>query len=220
LESLEEFSAERKIAKREGKINNSVCKIQPNPLFFNLHPNSEGMSSFNFLNLPEELRNEIYRHVLVSPTDLVIFNTTPNLAFCCCDTLFVHNEGPTFYGGNESRVFTNQLPKGLRKCNTKELPARAPCSLNLPKSTVKTFGNFFQWHPNIALLRTCKQIYQEALRIVYGENRFCFDERFLLVLDKDFSDTNLLSGPAFISATAICFDFRTCTLEIHKLVTS
>jgi hypothetical protein len=165
------------------------------------------MASPNFFNFAREIRDEIYEYALVSPSNLQIFNTTPNPQSCCCDTHFVHNVGPTFYGVHQRETFKNQLPSDIRECDSKELPPRRACSLSLPQGTCTEYTEFRQWHPNAALLRACRQLNQEALPILYGKNRFCFDEHKLLILRESFSERALLPGPSFMSATAICFDW-------------
>jgi hypothetical protein len=164
------------------------------------------MAALSVFSLAQEIRDEIYHYALVSPSDLLIFNTTPNPVSCCCDTLLRHNVGPSFYGADQRETFGKQLPDGLRTCDTQELPRRRACSLNLPQGT-PDYADFYQWHPNVAMLRACKQLHREALPILYSQNRFCFDDRMLLIFRKVHSETKFLPGPSFMSAPAICFDF-------------
>lgn len=170
-------------------------------------------------SLAREIRDEIFHHALVSPKDLVIFSTEDHPAFCCCDTILVDGVGPKFFGEDGNADFTNQIPsaeafeeaqryyndgKGYfsaapgAPCRTNSRPHQRVCSL---RESLPEHEKLDQWHPSVALLRTCRQFYEEALPILYSDNRFFFDER---ALDNDRGD---LSAPQRISAPEVCFDF-------------
>ncbi|KAF2672501.1 hypothetical protein BT63DRAFT_197817 [Microthyrium microscopicum] len=166
------------------------------------------MSTFGFLRLPRELRDEMYRLALVSPKPLSIYNTTKYPSFCCCNTYLGSEFCPRFYGQDQKDVFTGHLHPALRQCQTKTSPRKKrACSLKLPLEASKEHPDYSPWYPNVALLSACRQLNSEAVPILYGENRFSFDERKLLVVEDNQYEYEFAVGPAYASATAICFDF-------------
>lgn len=133
-----------------------------------------------FMSLPRELRDHIYQYILVAPGSLDLIPKI-DAVDCpsCCESTIPMWINPT-HGLHRCfncppRVDIEPPPGRLPRpgfdhactyCTTTTYRLALPCHQTEPLKRKDL------WSPEVALLRTSRQIFDETLPILYGENTF------------------------------------------------